>query len=319
MAKKRIALVTNDGSGKGTPRAGLSRVVGSILSAPHRVYSPRTLEELDETAARIHAERPDVIAVAGGDGTLHQALNRTLRCYGDDDEFPRVLLLPTGTMNVVATCIGAFRHSATDLALRVQYKAEHGLPLDTARLQTLRVNGDHCFIYGAGLPVNILERYYEPGRERGNMGVAKLVFGSVLAELRHALRFTRKGSGLMAPVHAKISYPDADGAVAPHLRHTGLMAATVDQLSFGCRVFPDAMALPGRFMLRSTQLSFWGMFRNLPALWAGLPLPRTHDAVPRRVRIEYAEPTTVTLDGDFSHAHVCDDVVCGRPITFITG
>lgn len=71
-------------------------------------------------------------------------------------------------------------------------------------------------------------------------------------------------------------------------------------------------------MLRSTQLSFWGLASNATALWAGQPIPATFDTLASQVTIDYQEPTIATVDGDMKAPATHDVVGCGPSMSFIT-
>jgi hypothetical protein len=97
------------------------------------------------------------------------------------------------------------------------------------------------------------------------------------------------------------------------------MLGTIDQIGMGFRGLPDARSKPGHFMLRSTDLGFWGLLGASPALLMGTGHPSFFDAVVPGVDIEYAQPTDVTLDGEICRGRTLDRIRCGPLLTFITG
>lgn len=86
--KKKVAVVANPKAGKNTPRAGLGKTIASILTTPRRTYSPDTLAALEATARQLNGDRPDILAIAGGDGTIHQTLTRLLREHEKSPDVP---------------------------------------------------------------------------------------------------------------------------------------------------------------------------------------------------------------------------------------
>jgi len=58
-------------------------------------------------------------------------------------------------------------------------------------------------------------------------------------------------------------------------------------------------------------LSFWGLAMSVGALWVGLPLPATFDAVVPHLTIDYQEPTIATIDGDMKQPRTRDVITCG--------
>ena len=169
MEKKNVAVVTNPNAGKNTPRAGLGKVIASILTTPHWTYNPETLVALEETAKELRHDRPDIIVIAGGDGTVHQTLSKLLleHEHSPDTTIPQILIIPIGTMNNLATSIGLTRHPAVKLAELVAAKLRENRPLDATHLSPLKINDEYGFLYGTGLPVNFLQSTTRTARSAG--------------------------------------------------------------------------------------------------------------------------------------------------------
>lgn len=318
--QRKVAAFTNPNAGKNTPRAGLGRVVASILTTPSWTYDTRTLEELEEKCEGLRRTRPDTIVVVGGDGTVHQTLTRIIREYQASGlPFPQVLIVPTGTMNTVATTLGLTRHPAVRFAELIAAKIRENRPFDHVHLAPLRINDEYGFLYGSGIVVNFLDQYYLD-KNRGPKRAVKVILGALWHELSHRLTFRKPRNPLMKQVHAKISLPDGnDPPVAPYMTHTGIMVGSVDQIGMGCKGLPDARSKPGTFMLRDTALSFWGLAANLGMLWAGYSMPKTFDANVSRLVIDYEEPTIVQVDGDLKAPTLRDVIDLGPTLQFITG
>lgn len=322
MTRTSVAVITNPNAGKNTPWAGLGKVIASILSTPHWIHTPDTLAELGEVAEQLGRERPHILVIVGGDGTLHQTLSKVLREHEKalSIPLPQVLIIPVGTMNNVATAIGLTRHPAVKLAKLIAAKIREGRPLDVMHRNPLKINDDYGFLYGTGLPVNFLQKCYEHREQRGSTRAVNVILSALGNEIISLLTFMPPNQILTRPVHATITLPQMhEPPVVPFTTHTGIMCASVDNLGLGCRGMPDATSQPGCFMLRSTQLGFWGLAANLGPLWAGLPLPATFDAVVSQVRIDYHEPTVATIDGDMTAPTTCDIIECGPTLSFITG
>ncbi len=324
--KKKVALISNKNAGKGTPRAGLGKVIGSILTTPYWHYDTATLSELDEAVRRIASERPDVFAFTGGDGSVHQIISRVVREYLERGiAFPKFLYIGTGTMMVVARSLGLDKMSAVDFARKITAKIEsqqkgEAAPFDTTHVNPLMINNESGFLYGAGAPVNLLREYYKGGEKLGPKRAMKVACVAFWDELKALLTFRRSKKILTKPVHAKVSLPGFDPPVGPFMTHTGLMVASVEQLGMGCRGMPLARSKPNHFMLRSTQLGFWGLLANLTPLWFGVtPLPSTFDAVVSELMIEYESPTETMIDGEMKPLTTKDVIWCGPSLEFITG
>ena len=322
MTEKKVAVVTNPKAGKNTPRAGLGKVISSILATPRWTYNPETLSALEGTAKQLSHDRPDILVIAGGDGTVHETLSKVLieHEHSPAAPIPQILIIPIGTMNNLATTLGLTKHPAVKLAEIVAAKIRDKRPLDVTPLNPLKINDEFGFLYGTGLPVNFLQKYYEDRKHRGPRRAIKVVLTTIGNEILSLLTFRKSKQILTRPVHATITLPEGnDPAVAPFTTHTGIICASIDDIGLGCRAMPKARSQPGCFMLRSTHLSFWGLVGSLGPLWAGLPLPATFDAVVPHLSIDYQEPTIATVDGDMKPPRTSDVIGCGPAVSFITG
>ncbi len=349
--KSTVAVITSKKTGRGTKRAGYGKVIGSILATPRYHYDTATLRELDVAVAKIARDRPDIVVCASGDGGLKEVVTRVINGY-EGAPLPLFALIRGGTMNVVAQTLGVTRLPAPDFAKMLAAKLEiqrlgGSAPFETKQLTPLRIGDKYGFMYGAGIPVNILQEYEKANYHCEDVDACGYkcpwAAGSQMKECpKCAKKLVKDGLGprralsvllsallsrglrkrLVKPVHAKITLPDShDPPVASFMTHTGLMVSTVDQLGMGMRGMPQAMSTPGHFMLRSTQLGFWQFLAptTLGALWTGLPLPKTFDAVVPKMEIEYERPTERTLDGDFLPPTTSETIQCGPSLTFITG
>ena len=322
MREKKVAVVTNPKAGKNTPRAGLGQVISSILATPRWTYNPETLSALEGTAKQLSHDRPDILVIAGGDGTVHETLSKVLieHEHSPAAPIPQILVIPIGTMNNLATTLGLTKHPAVKLAELVAAKIRDKRPLDVMPLNPIKINDEYGFLYGTGLPVNFLQKYYEDRKRRGPKRAIKVVLATLGNEIVSLLTFRKSKQILTRPVHATITLPDGnDPSVAPSTTHTGIICASIDDIGLGCRAMPQARSQPGCFMLRSTRLSFWGLVASLGPLWAGLPLPATFDAVVPHLTIDYQEPTIATVDGDMKPPRTNDVIGCGPTVSFITG
>lgn len=107
-----IAVLANPFAGKGRGRSVADAAVGRLRErgVDVRVYSGATAVETAELAALAVAERPAVIVVIGGDGTLSGILDVLV-----DGAIP-VALVPAGTGNDLARALGLPRHDPTGAA-----------------------------------------------------------------------------------------------------------------------------------------------------------------------------------------------------------
>src|SRR6188474_2872331 len=99
-----IAVIVNPRSRANRRNPHIAAEFQAIVGDQGRVHAPKTLEELDDLARELHQAPPTVIAVHGGDGTLHMTVTALDRVFGADP-IPPIAILCGGTMNVVATSL----------------------------------------------------------------------------------------------------------------------------------------------------------------------------------------------------------------------
>lgn len=135
MPPDRILLLHN-------PAAGKRR--GALDASIPTVHTPAQGESDDDVLAHLRdldAEL-DVLGIAGGDGTLHYAVNALARARGTTARWPRLALLPLGSANDGARAIEALRgrplaRTPDDwlAAVRLALAAEDpGTPADVGRV-----------------------------------------------------------------------------------------------------------------------------------------------------------------------------------------
>lgn len=314
----RLAACVNQNAGANTSREGLGLRVAQVLCEPDAIFVTKELPELEPAIDQIIRGKYDVLVVSGGDGTLQKTstvLIDRLRAIAPLQKPPAILLTPMGTMRIIGTNLKLTRMDPLALARHMRDKIRSGT-CDSIELSLLDVNGDLGGLYGSGLAVNMLKRYYLK-EQRGAWRVLEVMNDAFLDELASALTFTESRRILTEPVEATIELPGHDPIVVPHFEHTTLMCAAVPEVGLGCKGMPDAMSKPGHFMLRSSRMNYWEYLATGPMFWLGMKPPKTFDAVVREAVIRYAKPTIATLDGEMRDASMVDVIKSGPPIQFL--
>src|ERR1700686_1268525 len=119
----------------------------------------RNAEELALAVARIAREKPPVLAIAGGDGTVQHTLTALDRALGPD--LPALSLLGGGAYDSLSALSG--RGGPEDKLRRLSEALESGTELKTTERDTLRAAGQCGFRLGVGLPVRFVEAIYATG------------------------------------------------------------------------------------------------------------------------------------------------------------
>jgi diacylglycerol kinase family enzyme len=249
------------------------------------------LEQLAEEARRVVAESPSVIAIHGGDGTLHRTLSALVAAYGVR-ALPPIAILPGGTMNVVASSLG-IRAKPENLLAELAAGERAGTAPSTIHRRCLRVENDYGFVFGNGLLTNFLEEYYARG-SYGAWRAVWIVFRillSVLTTGHYARRIFRRFRGRVR----------VDGSQLPRTQLTGIGAGTVSEIGFRLKLHhradddPDRM---GGIAIHGGPLSLLLDVLDV-RLGRGLSPKRATSFVATRLSIEPEEQESAyTLDGD---------------------
>ena len=133
-----IAVIVNPRSRANRRNPRIAAEFQAIVGDRGRVFAPKSIEELDTTAAELRQTPPTVIAVHGGDGTLHKTVTALDRVFGAAP-LPPIAILCGGTMNVVATSLAiretpaVFLRAIVDAARRGPIARHDQAPLPAHR------------------------------------------------------------------------------------------------------------------------------------------------------------------------------------------
>lgn len=309
-----VAVIVNPRSRANRRNPRIASEFHALVGGAGRVLAPKSLEELDEVARALRGARPDVVAVHGGDGTLHLTVTALGRAYGGDD-IPPIAILCGGTMNVVATSLGIRERPALFLSQLV--KAVHtGEPLSTIRRRCLRIGDRLGFLFGNGLMSNFLTEYYGTG-SYGPGRAAWLLTRTVLSALvggPFVRRLFRRFEGTVR----------VDGRDLGNQAFVGLMAGTVREVGLGFKLVHRADEDTERFAMLAVHARPLSL---LPDLWSvhagrGIAPKRADSAIASAMEIvPRASTMGYTIDGDLYRYDRDKDgpfvITLGPPIEFV--
>jgi len=273
------------------------------------VWLSRDFDALEAIAAELAQQRPPVVAISGGDGTLGLTLSALSRAYGHVP-LPAIVPLQGGTMNMVHRSVGVVRDQCA--VLRRLLSA----PDQTARCprDLMAVNDRLGFIFGFGLTANFLEAYYD-GPGRGGPKAAKIVAQVVGSTLRNGplarRTFARQPATLVI-----------DGESMYERAWTAVLVQTIRNLGIGFRPAYRALEQPGTAHLLGTDCAAPSLVNHLGYIFRGRPWSpgMMVDELPTRLDITFAEdaPRRYTLDGELYEAaainlRVAEQIVFLRP------
>ena len=244
--------------------------------------------ELAAAAARIATERPRVVAIAGGDGTVTHTVTALTKALGDS--LPPLALLGGGAYDSLAPLGGP--GDAEDRLRRLSEMLASGADLDIVERDLLRVEGRCGFRFGVGLPVRFIEAIYRSGH-LGPWSSARMLL-RLLASSALGGSFAK---GLYAPIDLRVSI---DGEEWPRVPIYGLVCSTVAEAGLGLRPFRRACEQPGSFEVLGLTARPRQFALEIPRLLAGFHARRDRllGGIAERVELSAPRPIAWFLDGE---------------------
>jgi diacylglycerol kinase family enzyme len=308
-----IAVILNPHASGNRRRPGRVERFRTIVGNDGEVAATRNLAEVDETLARFHANRVDIIAVCGGDGSFYHVVSRVVKIWGEDS-LPLLLPLRGGTINNLSRTIRARRRRPESMLAHVVKDYRYGHTHEITHRDLIAVNGsDYGYIVGAGLIVNFLRLYYS-GRKPGPVSAFWL-----LARLGVSNVFrTSLITGVVKPFEADVV---CDGERIPFRAFTMILASTVAHIGLGVKPFYLSARKRGYFHLLAGPSTPGQLFRRLHRFFRGFPagIETLHDTIARTVTIEFAEPTAYTINGELLEPVRKLELTPGPRVSFISG
>ncbi|HEY7371395.1 MAG TPA: diacylglycerol kinase family protein [Polyangia bacterium] len=305
-----IAVLVNPRSRANRRNPRIAAEFQALVGDRGRVFAPKSFDELDAAVAEWRRSPPDVIAVHGGDGTLHKTVTALGRVFGADP-IPPVAILCGGTMNVVATSLAIKERPSVFLTAIVE-AARAGRPLDTIRRRCLRIGDELGFLFGSGLAANFLTEYYAPSGY-GPGRAAWLLFRGFLSATWNGPFIRRLFKRFEGSVRV-------DGQLLERTTFVGLMAGTVREVGLGFKLVHRADDDPERFGV----LAIHGRPMSLTAdLWAvqrgrGISERRAFSAVASEMHVQSKNGAfAYTIDGDLYRAQEPVAISLGPHIDFL--
>ena len=307
-----IGVIVNPRAAGNRARPGLAARLASVVGADGEVLETADLQALDAALARLKDRGIDALAVCGGDGTLCHTISRAVAVWGGEG-LPPLVALRGGTINNVARSIGGPARPEAMLG-KVLSAHRAGRPFAMAERPLLRVNGAiHGSIVGAGLITHFLEAYYE-GPNPGPASAALLL-------LRCGLSWIVGGPTIRRIVPTVAGRAECDGEELPFDRFTLVLASSVRHIGLGVQPFYLSGLKKGCFHLLAGRPTAGQLLRRLPRFRRGFPagLDTLYDNLARRVRVEFAEPQSFTVDGELFPASRVLEVEAGPTVRFVRG
>jgi diacylglycerol kinase family enzyme len=247
------------------------------------------INELEPVAREFLEAGVEVLAIAGGDGTLHATLNAFLPVYGSCP-LPPILIVQAGTMNNMSSEIRMMRPGLkvlNELRKGAQVKA-----VPKIHRMLMRINDHYGFLYGVGFPARLLKRYYEAPRQCIASALLLLSRSIFYAALRPEM-----AGDLFGRLKARLI---VDGNPREEENLLYILASTI--LQVGLRFKPCHLALNSErafhLMICSSRLT--KLVSRVHRIYSGRPLDVEGciDALAMQACIEFDAPTPYMVDGE---------------------
>lgn len=285
-----IGLISNPYSRKN--RKDPARLQKLIDCAPDKdlVKLPDSFEKMDEAMAFFKSKNIEILAVNGGDGTVHVALCSLIKIYGDKP-LPKLSILKGGTMNQTATNLRV-KGNSVSIFKRLVNGVAKGRKLKTRKLSLLKANDKYGFIFGNGSVCSFMDVYHRSG-DPSPMGAGKAVL-SLVGSIAVRGSIYRE---VFSPTSQNITVDGFNFGKQPYL---ATLISTLPEVGLGFKLMHRA-ALD---YTKAHMIAFHDKAKvigQIPRAWLGLSMPADicDDTVGKRFVIEREKPFKYTLDGDF--------------------
>jgi len=304
-----IGVISNKNARLNRLHPGIRDRMAFVVGRDGEVASTGTLDDTQKAVQEFRRVDVDMLAISGGDGTAHRTLEVVIAEYGATPP-PPILLLPTGTQNMVPNSFG-IRTSGVATLLLAQARYRHNVPIKSVRRNLLRVNNHLSFMCGLGVAPRFLKEYY--GRGKTTPWGAIQLLGEYALD---ALRGGKVARELAKPCAARIQ---VDGGPARRIECHTFFASFVEELALRFRCFPRAGWDEGVFevLIGSGQPS--SVARAIPSLWAGSVGRREglERLLSRSLVLELDAPEPYTLDGEVYEPTRSFEISAGPELSFV--
>jgi len=272
----------------------------------------RLTSSLDQLDAVIHDFKKKGISclgVAGGDGSLHHAMTRAMRIYGEG-KIPPLLILKGGTMDNVSRSIH-LRGKGPAILKRLVYRIKQHEDISLQTRNTMKINDSYCFLFGTGFVTNFLNEVYG-GREKGLVRNLQVIFRAVKEIVRKPA-----GQSIFDGINGQFI---ADGEKLDITYSSAILSGTVEHIGMGfsplSRALEDQKCYhaiisgipPATFLLNLVKIKNGKAIRN----------PLHYDILLNRLRITCPGPFQYTMDGDIYESSGELEVVMGPRVNLVS-
>lgn len=306
-----IGVISNRNARLNKLNPELKDQLAFVIGSDGEVNSTSSITDAYKAAETFRRIGIDIIAISGGDGTTHRTIEILLEVYGDQP-LPPILLLPTGTMNMVPT---SFRMDGSGLAnlLLAVARYRHNVPMRCIKRNLLNINGHMSFMFGLGVPARFMVKFYERGPSaRNSIGATKLLAEIVLDSFLDG-QLSREFSEQI-PVRITI-----DDVLQEEKRFHTFFASFVERLPLHFILFPRCGRDEGVFEIAYSEDSPLVIAAAMPKVLRGYDkdMAGVSRQLTRKVLLELEHPEPYTLDGELYEPTDRFEITKGPELSFL--
>jgi len=288
-----IVAITNPNAKKNRKVTDRRKRLARALGDSGVVFETKIPEDVGPLMDEVLKIDPEIIAVCGGDGTMHLTLSALINAYKGTFP-PKFVILRGGTMNVCATATMTFL-PAEMMLRRVADKYRNGQPYSEVERKTLKMNDWHGFLFGLGTSSHLVWEYHKEsmaGRTRALKVTAQAIGAVFNSKGELAKRLFKRLNGEVL----------VDDEPLPIREFLGVLGGTLRYVSIGFRPLYRAYESDEHFHLFASNISPLVALKNIRRLFLGRPLkadPKIHfDFLAKKLEVRPDGFTPLIIDGE---------------------
>ncbi|MFO7735399.1 MAG: diacylglycerol kinase family protein [bacterium] len=305
----RIGVISNPYSKQNRKHPHRLEKLRELVPERSLAVFPSTIPEMDGALEKMRSECVNIIAINGGDGTVHIALSRLISIFGKD-KLPDIAVLKGGTMNQTATNL-KIRGNTFSILKRIVEKSKKKDSFSTTPIPLLCVDGNkYGFMCGTGSVVDFMDIYHSSGNP-SPVSAMKAIFKLASSAVVKGHYFKK----LFNP--QEYVFKVNDYSYRPG-KYIASMISTLKQVGLGFELMHRARQNKGAHFLAFHETP--GVLMHMIRAWKGLSLPpdTVDDAVGKSFTVHSETSFRYTLDGDIYSSEGTLKIETGPEINIVT-
>lgn len=248
------------------------------------------IADLYRVAEEFKTRDIDVLAISGGDGTIHCTLTTFLKVYGEKP-LPKIYFLRGGTLNTIAATLGV-KGSTEKLMSNLLIKYHEDKTFDIKKLRLTKINDEYGCIFGMGVIYNWMDDYYS-NPNLNPWVAAKTLTRSILSAVVNGKQCQKMFKRFDADVFV-------NGKKWPYANYCAVFSGSIRQLGLEFNVFNSMLHQNEKFHATGISMTPHELLPHVKPLHDGKPIKAAGviEEAAETMEIYCAESMPYTIDGD---------------------